>query len=133
MLSHIWRAAREIDPSVADEQPRAGMREGDLVDRFGRAGLQGATGGTLETSVDYADFDDYWEPFAAPPVLPPAPSTPCSTMPQGDPARPRARLPAQRPVHAARAWLALGTRGVGTRSRLSATFPSGRSSGATGT
>ena len=28
-----------------------------------RAGLQGVTGGTLETSVDYADFDDYWEPF----------------------------------------------------------------------
>ena len=63
MLSHFWRAAREIDPSVADEQPRAGVREGDLVERFGRAGLQGVTGGTLETSVDYADFDDYWEPF----------------------------------------------------------------------
>jgi len=63
MLSHFWRAAREIDPSVADEQPRAGVREGDLVERFGRAGLQSVTGGTLETSVDYADFDDYWEPF----------------------------------------------------------------------
>jgi SAM-dependent methyltransferase len=65
MLSHFWRAAREIDPSIADvdEQPRAGVSEGDLVERFGRAGLQGVTGGTLETSVDYADFDDYWEPF----------------------------------------------------------------------
>jgi hypothetical protein len=62
MLSHFWCAAREIDPSVAD-QPRAGLREGDLVERFGRAGLQGVIGGTLETSVDYADFDDYWEPF----------------------------------------------------------------------
>jgi hypothetical protein len=39
------------------------VREGDLVERFGRAGLHGVTGGTLETSVDYADFDDYWEPF----------------------------------------------------------------------
>jgi hypothetical protein len=39
------------------------VREGDLVERFSRAGLQGVTGGTLETSVDYADFDDYWEPF----------------------------------------------------------------------
>jgi hypothetical protein len=39
------------------------VREGDLVERFGRAGLQGVTGSTLETSVDYADFDDYWEPF----------------------------------------------------------------------
>src|SRR5437773_7185357 len=41
MLSHFWRAAHEIDPSVPDEQPRAGVREGDLVERFGRAGLQG--------------------------------------------------------------------------------------------
>src|ERR671929_2377734 len=40
MLSHFWRAAREIDPSDADDQPpRAGVREGDLVERFGRAGL----------------------------------------------------------------------------------------------
>ena len=64
MVSHFWRAAREIDPSIADdEQPRAGVHEGDLVERFGRAGLEGVTGGTLETSVDYADFDDYWQPF----------------------------------------------------------------------
>src|SRR4029078_1982786 len=53
MLSYFWRAAREIDPSVADEQPRAGVGEGDLVERFGRAGLQSVTGGTLEKSVGY--------------------------------------------------------------------------------
>ena len=63
MLSHFWRAAREIDPSSAAERPRHGVGEGSLVERFGRAGLEGVTGGTLETSVDYADFDDYWEPF----------------------------------------------------------------------
>src|SRR4029079_13856267 len=60
---HFWGAAREIDPSIPDDEPRAGVREGDLVERFLGAGLQGVTGGTLETSVDYADFDDYWEPF----------------------------------------------------------------------
>jgi SAM-dependent methyltransferase len=63
MLSYFWRAAREIDPSIADDPPRAGVREGDLVERFGRAGLQGVSGGTLETSVDYAGFHDFWEPF----------------------------------------------------------------------
>jgi ubiquinone/menaquinone biosynthesis C-methylase UbiE len=63
MLSHFWRAAREIDPSLADGPPRPGVREGDLVERFGRAGLQDVIGGTLETSVDYADFEDYWAPF----------------------------------------------------------------------
>src|SRR4029453_1913500 len=26
MLAHFWRAAREIDPSIADDQPRAGVR-----------------------------------------------------------------------------------------------------------
>jgi len=66
MLSYFWRAAREIVPSIIDEtpKPQAGVGEGDLIQRFGRAGLQGVTGGTLETSVDYADFDDYWEPFS---------------------------------------------------------------------
>jgi ubiquinone/menaquinone biosynthesis C-methylase UbiE len=39
MLSHFWGAAREIDPSIPDDEPRAGAREGDLVERFGRAGL----------------------------------------------------------------------------------------------
>ena len=65
MLEYFWRAAREIDPSGVpdDAQPRAGVREGDLVERLARAGLQRITSGTLETSVDYADFDDYWEPF----------------------------------------------------------------------
>ena len=63
MLSHFWRAAREIDPTIADGQSRAGVSEGDLIERFRRAGLQDVTGGMLETSVDYAGFDDYWEPF----------------------------------------------------------------------
>ena len=36
MISHFWRAAREIDPSVADDPPRAGVSEGDLVERFAR-------------------------------------------------------------------------------------------------
>jgi SAM-dependent methyltransferase len=66
MLSYFWDAASAIDPSDDDdEQPSAGVSDGDLVERFRRAGLQGVTGGTLETSVDYATFEDYWEPFTA--------------------------------------------------------------------
>jgi ubiquinone/menaquinone biosynthesis C-methylase UbiE len=65
MLSYFWRAAREIDPTLSDDdQPRAGVSEGDLVERFRRAGLRSVTGGTLETSVDYADFDFLWAPFS---------------------------------------------------------------------
>ena len=48
MLSYFWRAALAIDPTVADEPPRAGVREGDLVERFGRGGLRAYTGGTLD-------------------------------------------------------------------------------------
>src|SRR5213080_2199775 len=111
MLSHFWRAAREIDPSVADEQPRAGVRKGDLVERFGRAGLQGVTGGTLETSVDYADFDDYWEPFTG--AAGPATGAFYASLDDAGKATlrdtVRASLPKGTFTLPARAWLALGT------------------------
>src|SRR4029450_4707689 len=111
MLSHFWRAAREIDPSVADEQPRAGVREGDLVERFGRAGLQRITGGTLETSVDYADCGDYWEPF--PGAAGPATGAFYASLDDAGKATlrdtVRASLPEGPFTLPARAWLALGT------------------------
>jgi len=112
MLSHFWRAAREIDPSLADEQPpAAGVSEGDLVERFGRAGLQGITGGTLETSVDYADFDDYWEPFTG--GAGPATGAFYASLDGAGKAilrdSVRASLPEGPFTLPARAWLALGT------------------------
>jgi len=111
MLSHFWRAAREIDPSIADDPPRAGVREGDLVERFGRAGLQGVTGGTLETSVDYADFDDYWEPFTG--GGGPASGAFYDALDDAGKATlrdtVRASLPEAPFTLPARAWLALGT------------------------
>ena len=111
MLSYFWDAALEIDPSVADdEQPRAGVSEGDLVERFGRAGLQRVTGGTLETSVAYADFDDYWEPFTGAA----GPATGAFYDSLDDAGRAalrdivRASLPEGPFTLPARAWLALG-------------------------
>jgi len=111
MLSHFWRAARELDPSIADDQPRAGVCEGDLVERFGRAGLQSVTGGTLETSVDYAGFDDYWEPFTG--GGGPASSAFYASLDAAGKARlrdtVRASLPGGPFTLSGRAWLALGT------------------------
>ena len=111
MLSHFWRAAREIDPSIPDDQPRAGVREGDLVERFGRAGLQGVTGGTLETGVDYADFDDYWEPFTS--GGGPASGAFYDSLDDADKGTlrdtVRASLPEGSFTLRGRAWLALGT------------------------
>jgi hypothetical protein len=111
MLSHFWRAAREIDPSIHDDEPRAGVREGDLVERFGRAGLQVVTGGTLETSVDYADFDAYWEPFTG--GGGPASGAFYASLDAAGKATlrdtVRGSLPEGRFTLPARAWLALGT------------------------
>src|SRR5947207_2169806 len=89
----------------------AGRLGGDLVERFGRAGLQGVTGGTLETSVDYADFDDYWEPFTG--AAGPATGAFYASLDDADKATlrdtVRASLPEGPFTLPARAWLALGT------------------------
>jgi SAM-dependent methyltransferase len=63
MLRIFWQAARQIEPAAEGEGRRAGTGEGDLVDRFERAGLSDVTGSVLTASADYADFDDFWEPF----------------------------------------------------------------------
>jgi ubiquinone/menaquinone biosynthesis C-methylase UbiE len=111
MLFYFWRAARELDPSIPDDQPRAGVREGDLVERFSRAGLQAVTDGTLETSVDYTDFEDYWEPFTG--GAGPASSAFYASLDDSGKAtlrdRVRASLPEGPFTLPARAWLAVGT------------------------
>jgi ubiquinone/menaquinone biosynthesis C-methylase UbiE len=63
MLSTFWAAARELDPEVRGERGRPGVTQGDLGQRFRRAGLQDVVEGELEAHADYADFDDFWEPF----------------------------------------------------------------------
>jgi ubiquinone/menaquinone biosynthesis C-methylase UbiE len=63
MLSIFWRAARELDPDASGERTRPGVAEGDIAERFRRAGLQDVVDGSLEASADYADFDDFWQPY----------------------------------------------------------------------
>jgi len=63
MLHLFWTAVRQIDPSAQGEQRRAGTTEGDIAERFRRAGLEDVVDGTLEATADYAGFDDFWEPF----------------------------------------------------------------------
>jgi hypothetical protein len=76
-----------------------------------RAGLQGVTGGALETSVDYADFDDYWEPFTG--AAGPATGAFYASLDDAGKATlrdtVRASLPEGPFTLPARAWLALGT------------------------
>jgi len=63
MLSTFWRAARELDPGAAGERARPGVAEGDIAERFRRAGLEDVVEGALDASAEYAGFDDFWEPF----------------------------------------------------------------------
>ena len=63
MLRTFWAAARELDPEATGERSRPGVTQGDLGQRFRRAGLQDVVEGELEAHADYADFNDFWEPF----------------------------------------------------------------------
>jgi SAM-dependent methyltransferase len=63
MLRMFWDAVRQIEPGNEGERRLAGTVEGDLVARFERAGLENVVGSVLTASANYADFDDFWEPF----------------------------------------------------------------------
>jgi SAM-dependent methyltransferase len=63
MLSTFWAAVRELDPGATGERARPGVSEGDIGERMRRAGLRDVVEGALEATADYADFDDFWEPF----------------------------------------------------------------------
>ena len=63
MLKTFWDAARSVDPAVGGERSRPGVTQGDLGERFRRAGLEDVLEGELEARADYTDFQDFWEPF----------------------------------------------------------------------
>ena len=63
MLRLFWSAMKAVKPDIEGEQRRAGTQEGDIAERLKRAGLHDVAGGTLEVSVDYSGFEDFWEPL----------------------------------------------------------------------
>lgn len=63
MLRTFWTAVRTIDPRARGERAMAGTAEGDIAERFERAGLEQVVGGALTAHAEYASFDDFWEPF----------------------------------------------------------------------
>jgi ubiquinone/menaquinone biosynthesis C-methylase UbiE len=111
MLATYWRAAREVDPHVAGERARPGAAEGDIAERFRRAGLRDVVDGTLEATASYAGFDDFWEPFTF--GVGPAGEHLASLAPED---RERVREACRRALPdgpfslTARAWYARGTR-----------------------
>ena len=62
-LAAFWQAARELDPDVHDESGLAGAREGHLRELLEEAGLTSVRETTFKASVQFASFDEWWEPF----------------------------------------------------------------------
>ena len=63
MLRVFWEAVRSIDPAAQGERQMAGTAEGDIAERFSRAGLVDVEDGALDARADYTGFEDFWEPF----------------------------------------------------------------------
>ena len=62
-LTPLWRAAHELDPHVEDESRLAGAREGHLTELFAAAGLRDVAGDVVAAKLEYAAFENWWEPF----------------------------------------------------------------------
>ncbi len=62
-LSVFWKAARDLDPTMTGESGMAGVREGHLEELFMSAGLSSPTRTTLTIVVEFATFEDWWEPY----------------------------------------------------------------------
>jgi len=62
-LALFWDAARELDPSVADESQLPGVREGHLAELFGQAGLRDVRSTVLSADLEHPSFEAWWAPF----------------------------------------------------------------------
>ena len=62
-LGPFWEAAREIDPSTRDESEMAGVRQGHLAELLKIAGGHEIEEGALVVDVEYARFEEWWEPY----------------------------------------------------------------------
>ena len=111
MLNTFWTAVREIVPDAAGEHRRPGTARGDIAAHLERAGLQDVAGGELTARAEYADFDDFWNPFTL--AVGPSGQYLRSLDPEQQAAVRegcRRALPAGGPLaRCARAWCARGT------------------------
>jgi SAM-dependent methyltransferase len=62
-LGAFWRAAAELDPTVADESDLPGTREGHLGRLFEAAGLTEVETSIVTATREHPSFDDWWEPY----------------------------------------------------------------------
>jgi SAM-dependent methyltransferase len=62
-LSLCWTVARELDPSAVDESGLAGARRGHLEQLCADAGLTDVEATKLHVDVEFASFEEWWEPY----------------------------------------------------------------------
>ena len=62
-ISPFWRSAVELDPGAMDESALPGARAGHLVELFEVAGLREPEETELAAAVEYASFEDWWQPY----------------------------------------------------------------------
>lgn len=108
-LSLFWRAARELDPAVADQSHRAGARPGHLSELFAVAGLREVEETLLTIEREHAGFEEWWEPYTS--GVGPAGAYVASLSPEHKGKlrdRCRALLPHRPFVLTSRAWAARG-------------------------
>ncbi len=70
LLSAFWKAAEIVAPQEmarrrSKNPPRKPEGLSDLAGRWRRAGLSAVTAESLNISMRFESFDDYWQPFAA--------------------------------------------------------------------
>ena len=107
-LTPYWDGVRAVDPGAVNEADVVGSSEGQLAALFGRAGLADATSTELRVAVEFATFEDWWEPFTL--RRRPGrqlPRRPVRRQPRRDPRR-LLRAPRPRPVHDRRRRLVRG-------------------------
>ncbi|BDG02233.1 class I SAM-dependent methyltransferase [Anaeromyxobacter oryzae] len=64
LVRTFWEAALRLDPSAPDDARLPLRRLPELAERWARAGLRDLATEVIEVDASYADFDDYWSPFA---------------------------------------------------------------------
>jgi SAM-dependent methyltransferase len=62
-LATFWQAVRDMDPGAHDESDLAGAREGHLAELCAAAELADIEPSKLTVRVEFATFDDWWEPY----------------------------------------------------------------------
>jgi len=62
-LGLFWQAAHDLDPGVTDESGLPGVREGQLLELFEKAGMTGAVPTAQSVEVVHRTFEEWWEPY----------------------------------------------------------------------